>query len=174
MCAGLVRAHHRVLVNFEVKYLWSSLFAVYVKANLHFLFAGDLGRVIGGLLRVRRCGVLAIEIVVGLALGDKWLLEGTLVSCFLLLLEEHGHVVPFLLGLAGELVGGVNALLISLVPKLMHLLGWRLVCLNNMVVSDIADVVVDVIVDDRDIVAVGLDFLLFLLRLPLVVDVGDV
>lgn len=171
--ACLVRAHHVILVSFEVEYLRPPLFAVHIETNLDLLLAGDLGRLKGGFLRVGRGGVLATEVVVGLALGDKGLLEGTLLAGLLLLLEEHRHVVPFLLGLPRELVRGVNTRLagLGLGAKLMDLFRWRLVCFDDMVVSDIADVVIDVVVDDGDIVPVRL--YLFLL-LPLVVDVGDV
>lgn len=171
-----MRAEHGIWVLVEVEDLWLALFAVHVEAGLHFLLAGDLRRIVGDFLRVGRRGVLAAEVVVGLALGDEGLLERTLLARLLLLLDEHGHVVTLLLCLLGKLVGGVNILLadLGLSAELVDLFRRRLFYFEDVVVSDVADVVVDVVVDDGDVKAVALDLLFFGLCLPLAVDVRDV
>lgn len=66
---------------------------------------------------------------------------------------------------------------LGLSPKLMHLLTRSLFWLDDVIVSDVTDVVVYVIVDNGDIISISLDLFFFEglgLALPLVVDVGDV
>lgn len=146
-----------------------SLLLSKIKTLLHFFVTAYLGFVNLG---IRRNSKFATDSIIGFAFDNNGIFK--LMTTFFLLLNEYRNIKLLILGflrILGELVGGVYAVEIRLIgilsSEVMGMLVGTFLHLQNMIVSDIIDVVIDIIIYYCYVISINFFSLLFKINIPL-------